>query len=311
MIIKKGNFSELFPNTFAYLKTFVAAKYPDLKELPDVKVLIIDQITLKGIFLSIITGTFSSSMHYHRYANRIIIFLNSYLSRKGGMKKIKENPNLAAKYLDTNNQAKSHLIHEYQHFLQIKLRKFTDVQAKVDIPKELKKGNFKKRVIGEIRKEIRRGPIYGFVFGSFKGAAIGLLISQLFDRTLKRVAPKTEYLTSKKVLYFSDPKELEARITQMIYNIVNGKAHHDFDIVMKENEEKLKSSIFILVAGIEEQQNLLENLDITLEDKKLIKKRIKLMEKLLWEYEEKLKLVPLMTTEAERIVHKIRNDLVQ
>ncbi len=304
MLIKKGYFSQLFPKTFIYLREFVTAKYPEFEgEIPDVQVRVVYNTPVYKI-LKHIFGRLDVA-NYHPYFNKIIIDISNFFESKDAENKIKQNPDLACKYLDQNQNTRSILVHEYQHFLQFRIRKYP-FQTMIKLPENVGKREYKEKIIGIIRKELSSSPIFGYIFAGVKGATVMFIINQLFTKSLEKFAPKMAILTSKRMLYYLDPKEIEARLAEMVYNLVIDRDVHEAASYFIYSEKQLRDSIESLHLGIEEQQLLLTEKNKV--NAEVIKRRIELMQRLLVEYERQLKMVPTLIEEAKKIAKKIKEE---
>ncbi len=306
MSLKSGYFSELFPKTFSYLKKYITAKYPKFKgELPDVRVLILET----GI-IGIMGELFRGIKHggYNEFRNVLKIYIDVCLQSKAALEKVRENPDLAARFIDTNNNTRSILIHEYQHFLQIKFARFLFTR-KIDLPSKLKQRPVKEKILGRIRHELKISPIYGYVLGGFKGAVVGYLIKKLFDKSMDIFMPKTFHMIKPENFYAFNTKEIESQIAEMVFHLVLGHSPNESIIGSKFNitQEKLEQNINVLKEGIKEQERLFSISDKY--SRKKIIRRIKIMKRLLLEYEKLLKFTPEIIEEAERIASKIREDI--
>jgi hypothetical protein len=313
MIIKKGTFSILFPNTYSYLKKYYLIKYPGIKEnIPDVKVVIMNRkgytffSKIKELFSMILWGTHGA---YHHSLKTIFIYVEAFLSSKEALERVSSNPDLACKFLDSNNPAKSILIHEYQHFLQKKLSK-VPFYSKVDLPQQIKNKNIKEQILTKIRSEVKFSRILAFFVLGFKPALGYSLGITLVDKLFQRVAPKTAYFTTKNVAYEFNAKEIESRMAEMVYALVLGKPPQDMLTHLKQTEKELKENIEILNNGINEQRELFDR-TTNVEERNKINKIIRSMTELLWKTERRLELIPTLLIEAERIAKKVSKELEQ
>ena len=316
MLIKKGFFSELFPKTFAYLQQYIRAKYPDFDgKTPDVKVRVV-----RGGWRLI-----KSQAHYNALTNRIIICIDHTLPKmmsspankeaaytllsketleKYEAKYKKDFPDLICRYLDTNSFARSVLIHEYQHYLQYTTSKIP-FRLKIVLPSSAQETPHEKIEMA-IQNAVHRSSIVLLLTQNSHLQATALALVGLhgaYRAGLYMFAPKVTHFTVDDVYTFNE-KEIEARLTQMVYNLVIGKPVQKFDLTFHETEKKIRASMETLEAGITEQEEL--KAQTNWRERRIIKKRIRLMNELYWEYERKLKVIRDLAKEDERIAEKIK-----
>jgi len=305
----RWNFSELFPNTFRYLKKFIKIKYPNINvQIPDIKIVFLE----KSLFGS------AAAMYSPLFNKIYIFFLTSIrgnnISKKVEMK-LRENPRLICKYFDNVTPLKTILIHEYQHYLQVKFGKI--FRRNVFLPKQLygsKKENLLRIITESVKKSL---PAWVF-FTGWKGFVIPYLINKIFSKTVSIFDPKSGQMLTKKMIYLFEPCEIEARIAEIVYFIIIGKSAKEAEIYSKYALviEKLESNIQILSDGIKENEKLLSLVDQTTGNNKiraklkhLLNNRIKYMRKLKWEYERHLNYTPTIIKVAEELAEKIKNEL--
>jgi hypothetical protein len=297
----KGQFSEMFPKTFEYLRSYVKAKYPNHEgKIPDVRVI----MTNKG-FKNLTTGS-----RFHTFPKKIVVSIDQYVDSTEMQKRFAKDKNLLMKYFDTNNKTRGMLIHEFQHLLQrVNAHPLMTRQLKTNLPKNL---TFKK-VNTYLAIQNNKGVIATislFLFGW--ETAFGLLLALKSDKEIiKRVIPQYHYDTSIRNEYLTDPAEIEANVAKMVFLMYKGISpesawERSFGNAFGNEEKYFTKQIELTksyLLSIERARRATKDRGLKIRYEDIIKK----LRKFYYTSKRILKLKSRAIEEAKRIVEEMKN----
>ncbi len=322
-IIVRGMVSLLFPQTFTYVQKFFTAKYGAApKDLPDIEVVLKSKTILWG------------TAHYNRYTKKIVVNISRLLNDLDDSvkQKLLNNTQLLCAFIDTRNNMKIVLIHEYQHYLQHLYGRKR--YLKTHIPASLSLKDAPATLAHRISALVGTSAMFGLVTYGLKGMAAGVVLNVTYQRLFAKLAPELSLRASREMRYAFSPREVEAQLSELVYYFYIGYAQGYVvtNSQFSKSLEKLQSDLEVIREGLKEQEEqyttfkrmnekefnaylAIRKTTLTQPAKKIRRQAIKLirwridnLKKQILVCEKTISLHKSIITEAHRLAHQLQKE---
>lgn len=289
-------FSEIFPETFKWLQSYVPLRSPEYlgKTMPDLSVKVKSSNLHKHV-IAAVRGNFPGATYLRM---RGILLVDLTILPLSLLPRSISDVKMLLRYMDHQQRYKQLLIHEYQHHLQQPFRFRFNL------------GNF---FSTRLRKGVgfNYGMWYLNIFMSVYGLPVRLLLTKFLQRW--------DYLL-KLASYDYKRDELEARLAQFVFLIAYD--YPETDVIGSENIHrkflgKVDRDREIYLAGLHEQSQLLQQLRATntnAAEVKQVENNIQNLKRRLWALEQFSHDYTFLLTEARKYglaLREKRNSIIQ